>query len=46
MLEVTHMHDTAFLGRFAKLEKANISFVMCVCVCVYLFFHMERLGCN
>ena len=32
------MHDIAFLGAFAKFEKANISFVVCVyvyvCVCV------------
>jgi hypothetical protein len=34
LLEFKHKHDTAFLGPFAKLEKATIIFVMSVCVCV------------
>jgi len=42
------MHDIAFLGVFAKFEKATISFFMCVCVCVCvcvcLSVHMELLG--
>jgi hypothetical protein len=47
LIEFKHMHDTAFLGPIAKLEKATLFFVMsvclcvCVCVCVCLSVYMS-----